>query len=102
VENVMAYLDMSNRPDREIPDSRIYERSTWIRAAAGNGGFFFPIAELGDEVRNGKLLGRIVDPFTDASFEVTSPLRGQIIGMAVPQPVLSGYALFHVAWHESN
>ncbi|MDX1404983.1 MAG: succinylglutamate desuccinylase/aspartoacylase family protein, partial [Woeseiaceae bacterium] len=47
VENVMAYLDMSNRPDREIPDSRIYERSTWIRAAAGNGGFFFPIAELG-------------------------------------------------------
>ena len=102
VENVMAYLGMTEQVERKVPDSRIYERSRWIRAARGQGGFFFPTADLGDVVQSGDMLGTIVDPFTDASFEVIAPLAGEIIGMAVPQPVLSGYALFHIAWHASD
>jgi predicted deacylase len=102
VENVMAYLEMTELADQEIPAARIYERSRWIRTARDNGGFFFPTARLGDMVDAGDLLGHIVDPLTDASIEVISPLAGEIIGMAVPQPVLSGYALFHVAWHDSD
>lgn len=102
VENVMAYLEMTRQPDREIPDSRIYERSTWIRVTPGNAGFFFPTAKLGDMVRTGDLLGNIIDPLSDASFDVISPKGGEIIGMAVPQPVLPGYALFHLAWHHPN
>jgi predicted deacylase len=102
VESVMAYLDMTRQPDREIPDSRIYERSTWIRAAPGNGGFFFPTARLGEIVRTGDSIGKIIDPFSDASVDVIASRRGEVIGMAVSQPVLSGYALFHLAWHESN
>lgn len=99
IENLMAYLDMTDQADREIPDTRIYERSRWVRAGLDNGGFFFPAARLGDDVRSGDLLGKIVDPLTDVSFEVISPIPGEIIGMSVPQPVLSGYALFHLAWH---
>jgi len=102
VENVMAYLDMTEEIDREIPGNRIYERSRWVRVAVGNGGFFFPTAELGEDVRTGDSLGNVIDPLTDASFEVISPIEGEIIGMAVPQPVLSGYALFHLAWHETD
>jgi predicted deacylase len=102
VENVIAYLDMAERDDREIPDSRIYERSRWVRAPAGKGGFFFPAAMLGDVVRAGDSLGKIIDPLTDEKFEVTSPISGEIIGMAVAQPVLSGYALFHLAWHDAD
>ena len=102
IENVMAYLDMTEQADREIPAERIYERSTWVRAAFKNGGFFFPTAELGDFVRAGDSLGEIVDPFTDESFDIIAPASGEIIGMAVPQPVLSGYALFHLAWHDTN
>jgi hypothetical protein len=102
VENVMAYLDMTEQADSKIPDARIYERSKWVRAARRNGGFFFPTAELGDIVRPGDLLGNIVDPLTDQSFDVISPIAGQVIGMAVPQPVLSGYGLVHLAWHESD
>ena len=100
VENVMAYLDMTEEIDREISDDRIYDRSRWVRVAFGNGGFFFPTADLGDVVHTGDSLGNIIDPLTDASFEVISPIAGEVIGMAVPQPVLSGYALFHLAWHE--
>jgi predicted deacylase len=102
VENVMAFLDMTEQADQAIPAASIYQRSRWIRTAAYNGGFFFPTAKLGDIVSTGDSLGRIVDPLTDASYEVVSPLAGEVIGMAVPQPVLSGYALFHLAWHESD
>ncbi len=102
VKNIMAHLDMIEQADREIPDARFYEGSRWVRAAVGNGGFFFPTAKLGDIVRTGDSLGKIVDPLTDADFNVTSPISGEIIGMAVPLPVLSGYALFHLAWHDSD
>lgn len=101
VDNVMAHLDMTQRADKAIPDARVYERSRWVRVPVGKGGFFFPIAELGDIVEAGDSLGKIVDPFTDETSEVTSSIPGEIIGMAVSRPVLSGYALFHVAWHDS-
>jgi predicted deacylase len=102
VENVMAYLDMTTAIDREVPDNRIYERSRWVRATPGNGGFFFPAAKLGDVVETGDSLGAIIDPLTDIAVDVVSPMDGEIIGMAVSQPVLSGYALFHLAWHDSD
>jgi predicted deacylase len=100
VENILAYLDMIDREDQEIADTRIYERSRWVRNATDQGGFFFPTAELGEIVKAGDSLGKIVDPLTDKEFDVVSPIPGEIIGMAVSQPVLSGYALFHLAWHD--
>ena len=102
VENVMAYLKMTDGAIRKTPDNRVYMRSKWLRVARGHGGFFFPTAKLGDLVRTGDSLGKVVDPLTDASFEVISSIEGEIIGMAVPQPVLSGYGLFHLAWHASE
>lgn len=98
--NVMAYLDMTDDPDREVSDTRIYERSRWIRVPPDNGGFFFPDVALGARVEPGDKLGRIIDPLTDAEFAVTSTVSGEVIGMALPQPVLMGYALFNIAWHE--
>lgn len=98
--NVMAYLDMTDDPESEVPDTRVYERSRWIRVPPDNGGFFFPAVTLGAKVAPGDELGRIIDPLTDEEFTVVSPMSGEIIGMAVPQPVLMGFALFHVAWHE--
>jgi predicted deacylase len=100
VESVMAHLNMIAREELEIPDARIYERSRWIRADVGASGFFFPTAKLGDMVAIGDSLGSIVDPLTDDATKITSPLAGTIIGMAVSRPVLPGYALFHIAWHE--
>jgi predicted deacylase len=102
IENVMAYLDMTDRHEVEIADARVYEKTRWIRVPTGQGGFFFPSASLGELVEPGQRIGRLVDPFTDASFDVVSTIPGEIIGMTVPQPVLSGYALFHVAWHQDE
>ena len=57
---------------------------------------------LGHVVKEGDALGKIIDPLTDEEFVVVSPIAGEIIGMAVPQPVLSGYGLFHIAWKIIN
>ena len=98
--NVMAYLDMIDAPEMEVPDTRIYERSRWVRVPPRNGGFFFPDVALGARVEPGDQLGRIIDPLTDAEFAVVSTVSGEVIGMALAQPVLMGYALFNIAWHE--
>lgn len=102
VENIMAYLDMTDRLEQEIPDVRVYEKTRWVRTTLGKGGFFFPTVKLGAIVKTGDSLGTVVDPLTDESFEVISSITGEIIGMSVPQPVLSGYALFHIAWHDNR
>jgi predicted deacylase len=95
--NIMAFLNMTDDQDRVVPDTRVYTRSRWVRVPMDKGGFFFADAALGDDVAIGDKLGRIIDPLTDEVFDVVSPDSGEIIGMAVPQPVLSGYALFHIA-----
>ena len=102
VRNVMAYLGMTNEADTQVPETRVYEKSRWVRAGVGHGGFFFPAAELGSIVQAGDRLGSVVDPFTDEAFEVIAPIPGTIVGMAVPQPVLSGYGLFHLAWQAGD
>lgn len=100
VLSVMAHYEMIKSEELEVPEARIYERTRWVRARVGASGFFFPAVALGDEIHAGAPLGSIVDPLTDAVTQITAPLAGEIIGMAVPQPVLPGYALFHLAWHE--
>ena len=102
IENVMAYLGMTERSQTEAPKSKVYEHSHWIRVPMDEGGFFFPEAGLGDLVSEGEALGEIVDPLTDESRTVVSNVAGEIIGMAFSRPVLSGYALYHVAWHAAD
>ncbi len=99
IENLMAYLGMTDRKIVEIPDTRVYEKTTWIRVSQGQGGFFFPTVRLGDVIEPGQRLGSVIDPFTDESFDIHSTIHGEVVGMTLPQPVLSGYPLFHVAWH---
>jgi predicted deacylase len=80
----------------EIPESRIYTRTTWVRVPVGAGGYFFPTSEMGQIVNKGDRLGTIVDPLTDRQTKVEATENGEIIGMAAAQIVLSGYALVHL------
>ena len=98
VLSVMAYLDMIVAAGTTVPDDQVYRRSQWLRAGTDQNGFFFPVAELGDEIEAGQLLGRIVDPLTDVEHEIRAAKAGKLIGMAVSRPVLAGYGLFHIAW----
>ena len=62
------------------------------------GSSLFADVKLGDQVREGDLLGRIVDPLTDEVRNVVAPRDATVAGMAVPRPVPSGYGLVHLAW----
>jgi predicted deacylase len=98
--NVMAYLGMIDGPRHTVPADQVYNKSTWVRAGLEHSGFFFPDAQLGDEVKEGDVLGRVVDPITDVEYPISAPRAGRLIGMAVSRPVLTGYGLFHIAWAE--
>ncbi len=97
IESVMAFLEMTEGSTTiEIPESRIYTRTTWVRVPFGAGGYFFPSAELGQRVKAGERLGTIIDPLTDRQTSIEATETGEVIGMAAAQIVLSGYALVHL------
>ncbi len=96
VRNVMHYLGMAEIPGYKPPHPKIYEKTRWVRVPRGHGGFFFPAVAMGATVEDGTHLGIVVDPITDEEHAIISPYDGQVIGMTLPQPVLSGYPLFHL------
>ena len=95
VQNVMAHLAMIKKePDGQR--ASLLGRSNWVRAPRGQGGIFLPVVKLGDSVSKGQLMATITDPLTDQAYEIRATADGTIVGMALPQVVLSGYGLFHV------
>jgi len=72
----------------------IYQDSSWVRINAG--GFLFAAVELGQQVRLGQQLGHVVDPVTNTRTDILAPFPGQILGKALNQLVLPGYAAFHI------
>jgi predicted deacylase len=96
IRNVMRYLRMMEGEASVTPPDRVFLSSSWTRVPRGRGGFFFPEARLGERVEKGQPLGHVIDPFTDARTLILAHRSGEIIGSAVAQAVLSGYALFHI------
>jgi predicted deacylase len=98
VRNLMIHLGMiSGQATEATPSSRVYTSSRWQRAPVGQGGVFYADKKLGAVVAAGEIIGHIDEPFTDERYPIRAETAGTIIGMAVPQVVFSGYALFHVA-----
>ena len=95
LHNVLVHLGMvDGEPSGDR--AQVLLRSHWVRVPRGQGGIFFPMHEMGDTVAKGDLLGRVVNPLTDEEFPILASGDGLIIGMALPQIVLSGYGLFHL------
>ena len=47
-------------------------------------------------IKKGGALGTVTDPITNESSEITSPIAGRVIGMAVNQVVMPGFAAYHL------
>jgi len=71
-----------------------YYRSQWIRADTG--GILFSHINLGDSTKKGEPLGTVTDPITNESSTIISPIAGRVIGMAVNQVVMPGFAAYHL------
>jgi uncharacterized protein len=72
----------------------VYYESRWVRA--DHGGILAGEVRLGRRVREGDLLGTVIDPLSNERNEILSPYQGRVIGMAVDQFVMPGYATFHI------
>lgn len=73
----------------------VYHNSIWVRA--DQGGILINQVELGELVHEGALLGTVTDPITNFGSNIIAPSNGRIIGMALNQVVMPGFAAFHLA-----
>ncbi len=82
----------------DIGDSRqrapVYFESRWVRVSQG--GVLISGVHLGDVIEEGASLGTVIDPVTNRVADVTAPFDGRVLGMALNQVVLPGYAAFHI------
>jgi predicted deacylase len=101
IQTLMQRMGMTprRRGVRNEPQP-IYYESRWIRATGG--GMLFSEVALGERVRAGQRLGRVVDPLRDHEREIISPVRGRVIGMAQNQVVLPGFAAYHIGVEASE
>ncbi|OEY65883.1 succinylglutamate desuccinylase/aspartoacylase family protein [Marinobacter sp. X15-166B] len=72
----------------------VYYDSHWVRAQ--HGGILFSEVKLGDTVSDGQILGYVADPITNAQHPIKATSKGRIIGMAVDQVVMAGFAAYHI------
>jgi hypothetical protein len=56
----------------------------------------FSVVRLGQTVRPGDILGNVTDPITNEQNLIYAPVAGRVIGMAVNQVVMPGFAAFHL------
>ncbi|TNF86732.1 MAG: succinylglutamate desuccinylase/aspartoacylase family protein [Gammaproteobacteria bacterium] len=71
-----------------------YYGSMWVRA--DKGGMLLGEVKLGKRVKAGDVLGTVTDPITNAKQDILAPQSGRVIGMALNQFVMPGYAAFHL------
>jgi uncharacterized protein len=72
----------------------VYFESRWVRV--NEGGVLMSGVRLGDLVETGTRLGTVTDPVTNHVSTVVAPYPGRVLGMALNQVVLPGYAAFHI------
>ncbi len=94
IETLLNTLGMVRKVSLWGEPEPVYYRSTWVRA--NRGGILLSEVDLGRRVRAGDLLGTITDPITNARTNIYAPTNGRVIGMALNQVVMPGYAAFHI------
>ncbi len=94
IETLMYRMGMSEQRRRWNEPQAVFYESRWIRA--NQGGMLFSEVKLGDRVRAKQVLGRVIDPVSNHSSQIMAPEDGRIIGMAVNQLVLPGFAAYNL------
>jgi hypothetical protein len=83
----------------EEPQPFFYD-SVWVRS--NSGGLLLSEVQLGQRIQRGQKLGTVIDPINNVEREVVSPVFGRVIGMALNQVVLPGFAAYHLGEETSE
>lgn len=94
LKNLMHNLNMYQTVRLWRMPQPVFYQSIWVRAKLG--GIMLSKVDLDENVRQGQLLGRVIDPITNTSSDIVSPINGTILGKALDQVVSPGFATFHI------
>jgi predicted deacylase len=94
IQSLMHQMNMVATRRRWTEPQAVFYESRWVRV--DQGGMLFSELALGDRVEQGQLLGRVIDPVSNRSNDVRAPEAGRVIGMALNQLVLPGFAAYHL------
>ena len=94
IRNVLFDQGMIRGSRVSLGEQRAFYETRWVRAERG--GILVNEVGLGDEVRQGDILGTITDPIRKAKSVVISPYRGRVIGIVLAPVMIPGYAAFHI------
>ncbi len=100
IQTLLHHLKMYKKPGLWGEPEPVYYQSLWVRA--DQGGILFTRVHLGKRVRKGDLLGTVTDPITNVRAEITSPHNGRVLGMALNQVVMPGFAAFRIGIQKSE
>ena len=100
INRMLERQGMYSRPFTWGEPEPVYYTSTWIRAESG--GILFSKKNLGAMIDVGELLGTVTDPITNETSRIISTMEGRLIGMAVNQFVMPGFAAYHIGMESSE
>jgi len=94
INTLLATRKMYKRRNIWGDSEAVYYTSQWVRADTG--GILFSQVDLGKRIKPGELLGTVTDPVSNEREEIRAPFAGRVIGMALNQFVMPGFATFHL------
>ena len=100
LETLMDKLGMIDRFRLWLEPQPVFYASRWVRV--DHGGILITAVQLGARVREGDVLGTVTNPLSSESWQVRAPYSGRILGMALNQFVLPGFAAIHIGIETSQ
>lgn len=100
VEVLMHNMGMRSLEGFANDPQPIFYESRWVRA--DHGGLLVSDVRLGQRVRRGQRLGRVIDPLANREHDMVAPFNGRVLGMAQNQQVLPGFAAYHLGEETSE
>lgn len=94
IRMLLSKLDMIEPVDSTSNANPVYYRSKWVRT--DRGGILLTQVKLGAYVNDGDRLGVVIDPITNERSYLTACHDGKILGMALNQVVMPGYAALRI------
>jgi uncharacterized protein len=100
VETLMYSLNMTKQRRYWGDPESVYYASKWVRVDTA--GILFSDVALGERVSEGELLGIVTDPLSNQQHRIYAPLSGRVLGMALNQVVLPGFAAYRIGTDTSK
>jgi predicted deacylase len=94
IETLLYALGMTKQRRYWGDPEAVYYSSKWVRV--DNGGILFSDVALGERVSEGELLGVVTDPLSNQQYRIYAPVSGRVLGMALNQVVLPGFAAYRI------